>query len=139
MSMNIKIIGSLLGVVLLFAFVTEPLFGAHEKELETFSKEKFEAADVNNDGFVDEEEYIEYVSKQRDKVDAPDTEQGKTAGSEESKGVGMEVMEEAKKDEGQPFKTFLDGRIRFFRELDEDNDRRLSFDEVRESKGGFPF
>ena len=90
--------------------------------------QEFKAADLNKDGYVDESEYKRYIEKK--------FESEQTAPKNESrKGKGEEfVVTGREKEHRIKFKTFLDGRLRFFNEADANKDRLLSLQEYTKMK-----
>ncbi len=135
-----KKIGCLVSVSFFLCFMVESGFGFHEELMETFSKEDFEKANLNKDGFVDEEEFLDYVKKNKENFAGPDNDKTQVIDREKLEEPQTEQFIELGKDKDKrtSFKTFMDRRIRFFRELDENNDRRLSFDEIRDRRVGIP-
>lgn len=94
---------------------------------------EFEAADTNKDGYVDENEYRRFVGKEFKSIDK--NKDHRIEGSELATQEGPEFKLTEKERKGKIlFKTFLNGRLRFFNEADANKDRLLSLQEYTEMK-----
>lgn len=97
--------------------------GAVEKVNREKMLQEFKAADLNKDGYVSESEYKRYIEKKFESEEtAPKKESSKRQGEEF-------VVTGKEKEERIKFKTFLNGRLRFFNEADANKDRLLSLQE----------
>jgi EF hand len=94
---------------------------------------EYEAADLNKDGFVDENEYKTFIRK---KFDSIHNNKGQmTEKNEPGKRGGEEFVVTGKdRDHKISFKKFLNGRLRFFKEADANKDRLLSLEEYTRMK-----
>lgn len=108
---------------------TTPAVSAGQTDREKIVKE-YEAADVNKDGYVDENEYKRFVSKE---YEAKEKKEKKKDGVEKNES-GQREREEfvTAGEEKTPkitFKEFLNGRLRFFNQADANKDNLLSLEE----------
>lgn len=127
------------GVRLLFCFslifmlcLTPRAWSADRSERERILKE-YKAADLNKDGYVDENEYRRFVRKEYSAMQRQGPERIKK--NESPKKGGEEFVVTEKEKEGRiKFKAFLNGRLRFFNEADANKDRLLSLEEYLKMK-----
>ena len=102
-------------------------WGFDQSDREKIQKE-YEAADLNKDGYVDENEYKAFISGKfgsADKSKNQKTDKNGPAGRE----AGEFVVRDEGKDYKVTFKEFLNGRLRFFNEADANHDTLLSLEE----------
>jgi hypothetical protein len=118
--------------LILFLCLTIHTGSAGQTDREKILKE-YEAADLNKDGFVDQDEYKRFISKKYRSVD-----EGRDQGAEKNKPgerKGEEFIAAGKeKDHKISFKKFLNGRLRFFNEADANKDALLSLEEYTEMR-----
>jgi Ca2+-binding EF-hand superfamily protein len=94
---------------------------------------EYEAADLNKDGYVDENEYKRFISKKFNSVHGNGEQ--RTEKNESRKRGGEEFVATEKDKEAKiKFKEFLNGRLRFFNEADANKDRLLSLEEYTRMK-----
>jgi hypothetical protein len=100
---------------------------AGQTDREKIIKE-YEEADLNKDGFVDENEYKKFIEKKFNSLH--NNKWQMTEKKEPAKGEGEEFVATGEEKERKiSFKKFLNGRLRFFNEADANKDRLLSFEE----------
>jgi hypothetical protein len=118
--------------VIIFLCLTIKAVSAGQTDREKIIKE-YEAADLNKDGFVDENEYKIFLKK---KFDSMHNKKGQMIEKNETGKRGGDEFIVTGKDSGHKitFKEFLNGRLRFFNEADANKDRLLSLEEYTRMK-----
>lgn len=130
------------GIRLLFCFSlifmlcsTPRAWSTDRSEREKILKE-YKAADLNKDGYVDENEYRRFVRKEYKEYSAIQRQGAERIKKNESPKKGGEEFVVTEKERGAriKFKEFLNGRLRFFNEADANRDRLLSLEEYMKMK-----
>lgn len=122
--------GKLLGLAVVISMsIAMPLTvkaGSADKINREKVLQEFKAADLNKDGYVDENEYKRYVEKEFDSMKKGMKNEARKKQGEEFVVTGKEKKQTMK------LRTFLNGRLRFFNEADANKDRLLSLQEFTE-------
>lgn len=116
-----------LGVICFLCLTFEAARAGQPEERAKLLKE-YEAADLNKDGYLDENEYKSYISKKFASMHGK--EDKRIEKKDTGKREGMEFVTRGKeRDQKISFKEFLNGRLRFYNEADANKDSLLSFEE----------
>ncbi len=123
---------TLLALLLLISFPIPGPVNAGQNTREELIRE-YREADLNKDGYVDEEEYRRFIKKRFESMDSNRDEMLERAELKELKKEEF-VLTDRNKDRRISFREFLKGRLRFFNEADVNKDALLSLEEYVKMK-----